>query len=133
MAFDTLTEEELAAERRRICAATIEAAQLAAAGLLVSALGADIGSAETVVKVLTNSDHNDHRRELLEAFEKRWSLLVLRLLAGTVARPEAAVLDARQRGATVPEIAAALGLTTQGIYAKFRDQIVGQRQPSRQR
>lgn len=130
MAFDELTDDELASERRRIFAGATEAAQLAAAQRLAAELG-HLMTAQSVVDTLAVGDTDLPHYDLVKAFEKRWALLVLRLLSGVVVQPTAAVSDARERGATVPEIAEALGLTTQGVYATYRDQVVGRGQRSR--
>ena len=132
MAFDDLTDDELTSERRGIFVGAVEAAQLAAAQRLAAELG-HLMTARDVVDTFVVGEAESPHHDLLKAFEKRWSLLVLRLLAGVVGQPAAAVSDARKRGATVPEIAEALGLTTQGVYATYRDQVVGQGQRSRPR
>lgn len=130
MAFDELTDDELTSERRRIFGEALGAARVAAAERLSVELG-QIVDAANLVRILMSHDEGDARYDLLRAFEKRWALLVLRLIAGTVVHPSAAVSDARDRGATVPEIADALGLTTQGVYATYRDQVVGRGPRSR--
>lgn len=130
MAFDDLLSDELTSERRHIFAGAVEAAQLAAARRLTAELG-HIVDAPQLVEILVTHDTDNSRYDLLKAFEKRWALLVLRLLAGTLLHPAVAVSDARERGATVPENAEALGLTTQGVYATYRDQVVGRGQRSR--
>lgn len=124
MAFDDLSDDELAAEQRRIHNGALETAQLAAAQRLTVELG-NLMTAQSVLDTLALDDADLPHYDLLKAFEKRWALLVLRLLAGIVADPAVAVSDARERGATVPEIAETLGLTTQAVYTRYRTQVVG--------
>lgn len=76
--------------------------------------------AEEAVGVLMAADHGDSRYELLHAFEKPWSLLVIRILAA-VCDPAPAIVDARRRGVTVPAIAKSLGVSHQAIYARYAD------------
>lgn len=129
MGFDALTDTELANERAAVTSAALDTARRAAARHLLAGLPGDLGQPEAIVKILMTNDIDDDRHELLEAFQKPWSLLALRIVAGTLANPAAAVRDARDRGATVPEIAAALGITTQGVYATYADQVVRRPRP----
>ena len=85
--------------------------------------------AQDAADVLAARDDNDPRFEALSYFEKPWALLVLRLVARVLADPGAAVRDARARGATVADIAATLGITTNGVYKRFGDNVV--RRPRR--
>jgi hypothetical protein len=74
-------------------------------------------------------DPADSRYELLKAFERQWAALVIRIVTPVVADPAAAVSDARDRGVTVAVIAAALGITPQGVYARYADQVVRHPRP----
>jgi hypothetical protein len=127
VAFNNLTDAELAVERAAIASAALTAARLAAARRLIdgpiSGFGGEIDP-EAATAILHTRDSSDQRYEWLAAFEKPWSLLVLKLIAGTIADPTIAIRDARDRGATVADIANALGITTQGVYATYSDAVV---------
>lgn len=124
VAFDDINDVDLAAARSQVRDATLTAAQLDAAQRLAGDLGGLI-DAEAIVEILTSDADHPHA-ELVRNFGARWALLVLRLLTGTLTHPAAAVADARRAGATVAQIAAAIGLTPQGLYATYRDHIIGQ-------
>ncbi|QIV79623.1 hypothetical protein [Mycolicibacterium frederiksbergense] len=119
MAFDDLTAEDLAAASRRIAADTLHSARLVAAEYLVAGPGASAGDAATAVDVLLARDPADSRFELLQAFEKPWAALTIRILA-PVADPTSAMQDARDRGVTAAAIAKALGVTQQALYQNPR-------------
>lgn len=119
MAFDDLTAEDLAAASGRIAADALRSAQLVAAEYLVAGPGAAAGDAATAVDVLLARDPADGRFELLQAFEKPWATLTIRILA-PVADPAPAMQDARDRGVTAAAIAKALGVTQQALYQNPR-------------
>lgn len=121
--FDDLTAAQLAADRQAVTRSALYAARLAATRRLIASLPGDLGEPEAVQSVLVDRDATDHRHELLSSFEKAWSLLVIRIVATTVSKPTEAVADARLRGATVPQIATALGITPQGVYSTYGDQV----------
>ena len=125
-----ITDEELATCRAAVAEAAHAAARSAAThhlvkGLsgLVSSLAAD--AEDAITAALVARDTSAH--VWLAPYEAPWALLVLRLLAGTVSDVTGPVSDARERGATVPDIAAALGITTQRVYAAYADQVVRRR------
>lgn len=120
MAFDDLTAEDLAAASGRLAADALRSAQLVAAEYLVAGPGAGAGDAETAVDVLLARDPADGRFELLQAFEKPWATLTIRILAPVVADPAPAIQDARDRGVTAAAIAKALGVTQQALYQNPR-------------
>jgi hypothetical protein len=122
VAFSDLTDADLATAREEVAAAALRAARRAATSHLLTGLPAELGDLDEVVDVLVARNTGDYRHELLRAFEKPWALLVIRLIA-TVANPVAAVRDARDRGATVPEIASTLDMTPQGVYAAYGDAV----------
>jgi len=118
VAFDDLTAEDLAAACSRVAADALHSARLVAAECLVAGPGASAGDAATAVDVLAR-DPADSRFELLQAFEKPWAALVIRILA-PVADPTSAIRDARDRGITAAAIAKALGVTQQALYQNPR-------------
>lgn len=127
MAFHELAADELAAERSRLAAEALTAVRLAAtrrliAGPVTSAFNPD--DAAAVSGILTARDTDDPRYELLQAFEKPWALLVLTLTNGVLEDSSAAIRDARERGVSVAEIAAALGLTENGVYKRYGADVV---------
>ena len=124
MAFNDLTEEQSAAARSAIADASLASARLIATRHLVAGPAAAAGDADKATAVLVTRDTSDSRFELLSAFEKPWSLLVLRLISGVVADPSPAVRDARERGATVAEIGATLGITEAAVYKRYAEQVV---------
>lgn len=129
MPFDDLTAAQLSADRQAVANSALHAARLAATRRLIASLPGDLGEPEAVQSVLVDRDSNDNRHELLSSFDKAWSLLVIRIVSTTVSKPTEAVADARRRGATVAQIAAALGITTQGVYSTYGEQV--RRNPSR--
>lgn len=121
MAFDDLSEADVAAAITEIRAATYQAARLFAARRLVAGPAAGlIGSPAEAVDVLMRRDPNAPHFELLAAVEQRWALLVLRIV-NAVLRPDEAVRDARRRGATWAAIGAALGVTASSACHRFGD------------
>lgn len=119
MAFDDLSEEDLALATSRVAADALYSARLLAADRLVQGPGRGAGDAAAAVDVLLARDPADARYELLQAFEKPWATLVIRILA-PVADPAPAMQDARDRGATAAAIAKALGVSQQALYQNPR-------------
>ncbi|KAA1250196.1 hypothetical protein F0Q45_10970 [Mycobacterium simiae] len=119
MAFDDLTAEDLAAASSRVAADALYSARFVAAEYLVAGPGASAGDAATAVSVLLARDRADTRFELLQAFEKPWATMTIRILA-PVADPTPAMQDARDRGVTAAAIAKALGITQQALYQNPR-------------
>lgn len=125
-----MTDDELATGRTGVAEAAHVAARSAATHHLVKGLSGLVsslaaGAEDAITAALVARDTSAHA--WLAPYEAPWALLVLRLLAGTVSDLSRAVLDARERGATVPDIAAAIGITTQGVYATYADQVVRRR------
>ncbi|WP_099020921.1 hypothetical protein [Mycolicibacterium palauense] len=119
MAFDDLTDEDLALATSRVAADALRSARLLAADHLVRGPGAGAGDAATAVDLLLARDSADSRYELLRAFEKPWATLVIRILA-PVADPTPAMQDARDRGVTAAAIAKALNVSQQALYQNPR-------------
>ncbi|RAV12326.1 hypothetical protein DQP55_11910 [Mycolicibacterium sp. GF69] len=119
MAFDDLSDEDLALATSRVAADALHSARLLAASRLVDGPGCGAGDAATAVDVLLARDPADARYELLQAFEKPWAALVIRILA-PVADPAPAMQDARDRGVTAAAIAKALGVSQQALYQNPR-------------
>lgn len=124
MAFYELTADETAVERDRIIGATLTAARLAAAQHLIDGPAGAAQDAASVAAILSARDRNDPRYERFSYFEKHWALLALSLVAGVLVDPTPAVRDASVRGATVTEIASALGITENGVYKRYADIVV---------
>lgn len=121
VAFDDLSDDALAAASNAVAQAALNAARLEATERLLAGPGAGAGTnAEDALAVLLAADHTDPRYELLHAFEKPWSLLVVRILA-PVCDPAPAIEDARRRGVTVPAIARTLGVSHQAIYSRYAE------------
>lgn len=119
MAFDDLTAEDLACASSRVADDALHSARLLAAEFLVAGPGSSVGDAATAVRVLLAQDPSDTRYELLQAFEKPWATLTIRILA-PVADPTPAMQDARDRGVTAGKIAEALGVSQQALYQNPR-------------
>jgi hypothetical protein len=125
VAFGDLTGEQTAAAQRTIADAALESAQLVAAEyLLAGPLSGVVSDSKQVANVLRSRLTSDPNFELLQAFEKPWALLVVRLIAGVVSDPATAVRDARDRGAGVPEIAETLGITEAAVYRRYPKEVV---------
>lgn len=130
-----ISDDDLAAARVNVAGAAHLAARIAATRHLIRGMSGLVGTlaadAEAaVMEAMATRDTSVHA--WLTAYEVPWALMVLRLLAGTVTDVSEAVADARTRGATVPDIAAALGVSTQSVYAAYADQVVRQRRSSTQ-
>ncbi|MFV8160747.1 hypothetical protein ACNQVK_01090 [Mycobacterium sp. 134] len=120
MPFDELTASELAACREQVSAAALRQARLIAAERLADGPADGTGlDAEEVLAILL-SENPDH--ELIRAFEARWAVLVIRILA-EVADPAPAVEDAYARGVSGPAIGRALGVSHQTIYSRYREAV----------
>jgi hypothetical protein len=119
VAFDDLSDEDLAVATSRVAADALHSARLLAADRLVRGPGRGVGDAAAAVDVLLARDPADDRYELLQAFEKSWAVLVIRILA-PVADPAPAMQDARDRGVTAAAIANALGVSQQALYQNPR-------------
>lgn len=127
MAFHELTTAELAEQRSRLLDEALAAARLAATQRLIDGPVAGVFKPKDTAAVsaaLTARTTDEPRYELLQAFEKPWSLLVLKLISGVLDDASAAIRDARQRGVSMAEIAAALGITESGVYKRYGDQVV---------
>lgn len=117
VAFDDLDPATLQSATDRIAAAALHEARLVAAESL-AVLGPTASDPETTVSVLLARDPKDERYDILRAFERRWSILVARLLDQGI-DAAAAIRDARARGVTVATIADALGIAHQTVYARY--------------
>jgi hypothetical protein len=127
MAFHELTAAELADEHSRLVDEALAAARLAAAQRLINGPVAGVFEPEDAAAVsaaLTARATDEPRYELLEAFERPWSLLVVKLISGVLDDASAAIRDARERGVSLAEIAAALGITASGLYKRYGDHVV---------
>lgn len=116
--FDELTSDELAAAAADAAGAGLDAARLTAAARLAKGPVSGAGRPAALVKLLMARDETDPKWERLEPFERRWSLLVVRIV-GSVMDPVAAVRDARRRGASWASVGAALGVTVQTAHERF--------------
>ncbi len=130
MAALPISDEQLTVGRRAVAAAALEAARESATRHLIGGLGglSDVlrGDADGVVtKALQDRDFAAHA--WLAPYEVSWCLLVVQFLSGANENLANAVRLARDRGATVPEIAAALGTSTQNVYTVYADQVVRRR------
>lgn len=124
MAFYELTADETAIERDRITHAALTTARVIAAQHLIDGPAGHADDPTAVADILSARDHTDPRYENLSYFEKHWALLTLNLLTGVLSDPSAAVRDAHARGASVSEIASALGITDNGVYKRYADIVV---------
>lgn len=125
-----MTDDELRLGRAAVVESAItEARRLATRRVardlsgLVRAL-AD-GAEDAITESLTS--RNFVEQPWLVSYEVPWALLVLTLLSGSIADLSAVVGDARDRGATVPQIAKALGIANQSVYATYGEQVVRRR------
>lgn len=115
--FDDVAVEELAEHQQNIAAAALRSARVIAANYLASGPGEGL-SPDAILETLIARDGSDPLYERLAPFEKRWALLVIRLLH-PITNPRLAVHEALARDATWAEIAAALGLTKQTAHRHF--------------
>jgi hypothetical protein len=125
VAFGDLTSKQAETARSVIADSALESARLLAAEhLLAGPIKGFVDDAQQVADALRDRATSTPRYELLQAFEKPWALLVLKLVASVVSDPASAVREARDRGAGVPEIAVALGLTEAAVYKRFSAEVV---------
>ncbi len=120
----SLGDDQLSAGREAITDAAVAAARHVATRHLMAGMPG-LGSSEAeeaVVSALIDRDSASH--PWISGCERAWGLLVLQLLAGTLSDLRDPVRDARERGATVAEIAAAIGVSSQAIYSTYAEQVV---------
>ncbi|OWL98129.1 hypothetical protein B7435_26010 [Mycolicibacterium peregrinum] len=125
MADLPITDDQLSAGRAAVADAALTAAQEAATRHLISGLSGlslNADAAPTITTALNTRDFATHA--WLAPYEVPWSLLIIRLLAGASPNLATVVGEARNRGATVPQIAAAIGTSTQNVYTTYADQVV---------
>lgn len=115
--FDDVAAEELTEHQRNIAADVLGSARAIAANYLASGPGEGL-SPDRILETLIARDESDPLYERLAPFEKRWALLVIRLLH-PIANPRLAVHEALARDATWAEIGAALGLSRQTAHKHF--------------
>ena len=120
MRFDDVSDGWLSATHAAASAAALHTARLAAAGELVAgpAAGHPI-TAEEAVEILLARDITDPRFDILQPYESRWALLVVRGVLGLDVASDA-VSDARDRGTTWASIADIMGgVTPQAAQQRF--------------
>lgn len=118
--FDELTASDLAACREQVSAAALREARLIAAERLEAGPAAGTGLDADEILTILSSENPSH--ELIRAFEARWAVLVVKILA-EVADPAPAVEDAYARGVSGPAIGRALGVSHQTIYSRYREAV----------
>jgi hypothetical protein len=118
--FDDVTTDWIASSRKAAVEAALRAARLAAAERLLSgpAAGHRLTAVEAV-DVLLARDNTDPTYDVLQPYESRWAVLVVRIVLGTDVAGDA-VSDARARGTTWATIGEALGgLSPQAVQQRF--------------
>lgn len=115
--FDDVAVEELAQHQQNIAADALRSARAIAANYLAIGPGEGL-EPERILDALIVRDVSDPLYERLAPFEKRWAILVIRLLH-PVTDPRLAVQEALARGATWAEIGAATGMSRQTAHKHF--------------
>ena len=115
--FDDVTDEDLAKNRAEIAADALTTARRCASAYLASGPGIGLTAARITDTLLTR-DPADADYERLAPFEKRWAVLVVKILS-PVADPTAAVVYAYARGASWTAIGHALGTSRQSAHKRF--------------
>ncbi|SHU67241.1 Uncharacterised protein [Mycobacteroides abscessus subsp. abscessus] len=116
--FDDLTTDDLAAYRAQIVEDSFKSARHIASTFLANGPGNGL-TPQVITDTLLRHDLNDPHYERLAPFEKRWTVLVVRIL-DTVADPTLAVRYAHSRGASWSDIGKALGLSRQTAHKRFK-------------
>lgn len=119
--FDDVTAEELAQHRAEIAASALDAARSIASNRLARGGPGQGIEAPRITAALVRRDRTDPDYDRLVPFEKRWSLLTLRLFNSVAADPKQAVNDAVSRGASWVDIANTLGISRQTAWRNFSD------------
>ncbi|MFV8142159.1 hypothetical protein ACNQR7_31725 [Mycolicibacterium senegalense] len=122
--YDEPSAAEIQNAGERIAAAALDTARLIAAERLQELLGPAAADPVATVEAFLARDASSHPKyDVLRAFEQRWALLTIRLLEPTM-NPAAAIRDARSRGVTVQQVAAALKIRPQTVYSRYGDDIL---------
>lgn len=121
--FEDLAPEVVASHQATIAANALWAARLVASTWLATGPGFGLPT-DQITEVLLARDSSDPHYLRLAPFEKRWSLLVIRLLREAM-DPTAAVDDAHARGASWADIGTALGIARQTAHNRFGDKVGG--------
>jgi hypothetical protein len=118
--FDDVSDDWLLAAQAAASAAALHAARLAAAGALVAGpVAGHPFTAEETVEILLARDIADPRFDIIQPYESRWALLVVRAALGLDVANDA-VSDARDRGTTWASIAEIMGgVTPQAAQQRF--------------
>lgn len=117
LVFDDVPDEELAEHQAQIAAGSLTAARRIASAWLASGPGVGLDP-NKITDTLIRRDVADPQYVRLAPFERRWAVLVIRLLRG-VMDPTPAVADAHLRGASWADIGAALGIARITAYKRF--------------
>lgn len=115
--FDDVTDENLAKNRAEITADALTIARRFASQYLAAGPGVGL-TADRITNTLLAHDPADADYERLAPFEKRWAVLVIKILS-PVADPTAAVTYAYARGASWTAIGRALGTSRQSAHKRF--------------
>ena len=115
--FDDVAADDLARHRAKLAADALGAARAIASAYLADGPGQGLDPAQ-IAETLVRRDSGDPLYERLAPFERRWAVLVIRLLHPAVAA-DPAVKDALGRGVTWADIADAIGTSRQTAFNRF--------------
>lgn len=117
--FGDLTTDAIAAHQADIAADALANARQVASAWLATGPGHGLTHDE-ITDTLIRRNATDPQYQRLAPFEKRWALLVIRLLRNAMdATP--AVQDAHHRGASWADIGNALGIARATAFNRFSD------------
>ncbi|MBU8814113.1 hypothetical protein KL953_35220 [Mycolicibacterium goodii] len=126
--FGDLTTDAIAAHQAAIAADALADARRIASAWLATGPGHGLTHDE-ITDTLTQRNATDPQYQRLAPFEKRWALLVIRLLRNAMdATP--AVHDAHHRGASWADIGNALGIARATAFNRFSETARATRNPA---
>jgi DNA-directed RNA polymerase specialized sigma24 family protein len=115
--FDDVTAEALAEHQTEMVTHALATARHIASTYLADGPGRGL-KPDLITDTLIRQQREDPNYDHLAPFEKRWMLLVIRLLDPAI-DPRAAVEYAHMRGASWTDIGAALGLSRQTAHKRY--------------
>ncbi|OHU98194.1 hypothetical protein [Mycobacterium talmoniae] len=119
--FDDLDADAVAAAQHQIATDALAAARAVASGWLADGPGVGL-SPDEITRILVRRDVANPQYHRLSPFERRWAVLVIRLIRAAM-DPTPAVADAHHRGASWADIGSALGVARATAYKRFSGKV----------
>lgn len=117
--FEDPSAEEIATQQCTVAAGALDAARHIASAWLATGPGVGLDP-DLITATLTRRDVADPQYLRLAPYERRWAILIIRLLRSAL-DPTRAVNDAHKRGASWADIGEALGIARVTAYKRFSE------------